>query len=76
MQAVVNFVGEGEDFAVAIEFNGLLGAVIHRIAMVAISQMGLESVLQSLVQLAVQIPANFFDGLIAVHLVSSLESFA
>ena len=70
------FIGEGEYFTVAIKLDRFLRTVVDRVAMIAKRQMSFEGFLQAFIQFAVQIPANFLDGIVAIHLVPSLESFA
>ena len=42
VQTGVNFVGKRKELAIAVKLDGLLGAVIHRVAVIAISQMSFE----------------------------------
>ena len=48
MQAGANFVGKGIELAIAVEVDGLLGAVKNRVAVIAIGQVSFESKLEFL----------------------------
>jgi hypothetical protein len=62
----VNFLGKRKELAITIKLDGFLGGIEDRMAMIAIGQVSLEGVLQSLVQFPIQISANLFDRLVAV----------
>src|SRR5580658_9171088 len=67
MQAGADILGQGEEFSVTVEFDGLLGAVVHRVAVIAVGQVRLEGLLQRRIDVTVQISTEFFHCLLAIH---------